>query len=192
MRRRILSNPSSRAGGNGFDGVFLMSGRAETLAQPVLDDRALPSATQTPFKRRRGVSIVEMIATAVLISVAMTAAVPLLALAAVQSQTARQHQIALLEVANVMERIAIAPPRELRELEEASERPISDTARKYLPEARLQVHAVDVPGPPAALRLTVQLTWKDRAGASVAPVRLVKWFYPAAAKTRTRSNELNP
>lgn len=212
MSRRFINSRSLRPSRDDFAGRCFASARDDAPAEAVAHGTpvigralrasvdyvcpnrkrsALPGATQAVSARRRGVSIVEMIATAMLIGVAMTAALPLLGQAGVQSRTADQYLIAQLEVANVMERIAVDPRRELRELGDASAVTISGTAGEHLPDARLQVHAADLPGPPASLRVAVELSWTDLAGEKVGPVRLVKWFFPANTDPGPERSERN-
>jgi hypothetical protein len=112
----------------------------------------------------------------VMLSIAMGLTIKVLGYAGQQRRSADQRQRAMLEVANVMERIAALPFDELT-TERARRVAITPAAAGSLGGAELAVEVTDeTPGPGrAARRVAVRLRWKGRSGEWEAPVRLTTW-----------------
>ena len=126
--------------------------------------------------RRQGFSIVEMIVSAILLGVVLTTTVPLLGWAAGQRHASRQRQFALNEVANVMEQLTLRSWETVTK-QSAREIELSEPARAYLTDGRLTVAVSQPKGGPPAKRITVELSWKNRAGEFVSPASLTAWIY---------------
>jgi prepilin-type N-terminal cleavage/methylation domain-containing protein len=93
-----------------------------------------------------------------------------------RSADARQHQAAIVEAGNVMERLAVRPweqltPDALRDVS------LSDEARQAVPGAVLKVEVQQQPQEPGAKRLAVEIRWPDDSGQPVLKARLVAWRY---------------
>lgn len=123
---------------------------------------------------RKGFTLIEMSVAMVL--VAATAAVVVQSLAAVRDLRRRmlERELATLAAANVMER---AWAIELDELtpELAAAWTVDDTVQRHLPGAEMQVE-VNAPEP-GAKRIEVAISWLDKSGGRLPPVRLVAWRY---------------
>jgi hypothetical protein len=127
--------------------------------------------------RRRGSLLVEVTMAAVLLMIAMTLTVKVLGLVALERRTSERRQRALIEVANVMERISAHPFDEVT-AELAGRLTLSPPARQSLPESELAVEILGAePGPGrSAKRIAIKLRWRGPGGEWVAPVRLTSWI----------------
>ncbi len=116
----------------------------------------------------------------VLLVVAMTLTVKVLGWAAHDRRTAERRERAVVEAANVMERISAQPFEQLTP-ELAGRVTLSEAARESLPGAELAVdlQSGDGTGPAglAAKRIAVRLRWRGRSGSWEAPVRLTSWKF---------------
>ena len=118
----------------------------------------------------------EVIVSAVLLSAVMVTTVPLLGWVAAERQAADRRQFAQLEAANVMEQISLEDWNAITQ--QSLERiKLSEHAASYLKEARLKFRVDQLPGPPVAKRITIELDWKNRADQYVSPVRLTAFRY---------------
>jgi|GEM_PF-2021368 len=125
---------------------------------------------------RRGTTLVELAVSTLILVVAMTVTTQTLSWIANSRRSAHRRHYALLEVANVMERITADTtlthsPQGLKQLE------LSREAKQSLPGAELAIdtkpdHKQD------ATRLTVSLKWRGAAGHWEAPIRLTTWVDP--------------
>ncbi len=127
--------------------------------------------------RRRGSLLVEVAMAAVLLMIAMTLTVKVIGLVALERRASERRQRALVEVANVMERITAYPFDEVTP-ELAGRLTLSPPARQSLADSEL---AVDVAGSEpgqgrSAKRIAIKLRWRGHDGEWVAPVRLTSWI----------------
>ena len=137
--------------------------------------RTLLPADNLAGPPRRGVSLIELTVASLLLGTVFVALGPVLHGVRQQREQAQQRQIAVQELANQAERLA------LRSWEELTPQPppqveLSMTARQQLRQASLTVSVAEEVEPPAR-RITLELSWRDSAGRAVAPLRLVVWRY---------------
>ena len=132
--------------------------------------------TQNVHQWRRGSTLLELIVATALLGVVFATVAPVFSWLAAERRAADQTQLASLEVANVMERLAQTPWETLSDVS-TKNIALSESARKHLDEARLTVRVVEETGPPAAKRVNVELTWRNRADQFVAPMRLTAWVF---------------
>jgi type II secretory pathway pseudopilin PulG len=125
---------------------------------------------------RRGVSLIELTVAALLLGTVFAALGPVLHGIRQQREQARQRQVAVLELANQAERLALRSWEELTP-ERLQQIELSETARQTLRQASLRV-ALAEEAEPLARRITLELSWSDPAGRAVAPLRVVVWRYP--------------
>jgi Tfp pilus assembly protein PilV len=127
--------------------------------------------------RRSGSLLVEVAMAAVLLMIAMTLTVKVIGLVALERRASERRQRALLEVANVMERITAYPFDQVTP-ELAGRLTLSPAARQSLPDSELAVNvAASEPGPSrSAKRIAISLRWRGHDGEWVAPVRLTSWI----------------
>jgi hypothetical protein len=95
-----------------------------------------------------------------------------------QRRIADQRQIALQEVANEAERLAIIPWDELAPDKLMNWKP-STALTAVLPAAECRVRAQDEAGPPIARRIELRIAWTNAVGEEVTPVELTFWRYAA-------------
>lgn len=124
---------------------------------------------------RRGVSVIELTVASLLLGTVFVALGPVLHGIRQQREQAQQRQVAVLELANQAERLA------LRSWEELTPQPppqlaLSETARQRLRQASLVVSVAEEAEPPAR-RISLELSWHDPAGRAAAPLRLVFWRF---------------
>jgi Tfp pilus assembly protein PilV len=125
---------------------------------------------------RRGATIVETIIALLVLSAAMLALAQMVALAARQRRTTETRRIALQEVANQAERIAVlswdqAEPGRLTTWEP------SQVLAAAIPAAECRIEVTAEEGPPAARRVRLSVGWNDASGQPVTPVELSLWKY---------------
>ena len=133
----------------------------------------------SPGRSRRGALLADVGLAAIVLLVAMSLMLKLLATVAHERRAADHRQRAALEVANLMERITAYPfDRVTPEL--ARGMTVSETARQSLSDAEL---AIDVkPGEvvPAnnrdGRRISITLRWREPSGQWQHPVRLTSWI----------------
>lgn len=140
---------------------------------------SLPAATATGSSRsiRRGALLAEMTIAAAMLAVVMVLTVKVLGFAGQQRRSAEQRQRAMLEVANLMERITAEPFEEVTP-ERAHRLSIAPETARSLPGAEVAVEVTEErPGPNrSGKRIAVRLRWKGRSGEWEAPARLTTWI----------------
>jgi len=112
---------------------------------------------------RRGISLLEVMVSAILLVALMTLSLRMFAVTGAQHRAARNRQIATQRACNVMERLAAAPWDALDELS-------GD-------DAELQIEVAAVPDEPGARRIAVAVRYNDGKAMPAPPVRLVAWRY---------------
>jgi prepilin-type N-terminal cleavage/methylation domain-containing protein len=130
--------------------------------------------------RRRGMTLIEMTVALVILGVAMVALLQLVAASARQRRTAEQRRIALQEVANQAERLALASWDEIAPGELTTWQPSAELTA-VTPQALCRAEVSEDEGPPPARRIRLEVTWQNSAGLEVEPVELTIWkFRPEA------------
>ncbi len=126
--------------------------------------------------RRRGFSMIEVMATVFLLAVAMSTMLQLLTLLARERRSAERREWAIHETGNVMDRLAAEP---YDQLDSAQTRGLAQArtliAGRVLPEGRLTIEVESEDKPVQRKRLTLVLRWRDQAGGWERPVRLTEW-----------------
>lgn len=137
--------------------------------------------TQNPRRRRsrsrRGSLLVEVTMSSVLLVIVMVLTVKVLGWVALERRGVERREQAVLEVANLMERVTARPydavtPGLARELAETAR------AAESLPDADLKIDiAESQPGAGrSAKRIAIQLRWRDQSGEWTGPVHLTSWI----------------
>jgi hypothetical protein len=108
------------------------------------------------------------------LSFAVGGLLQILSLAAAQRRTGEVRRLALAEIANQAEQIALVPWDELTAEKLAARQP-SEALREISPSAQLAVTISDEAGPPAARRVFLSVQWMTPAGDGVKPVELAIW-----------------
>jgi len=126
---------------------------------------------------RRGSLLAEVAMATVLLMIAMTLTVKVLGSVALERRASERRQRAVLEVANLMERITAYPFEEVTG-DLAGRMALSPAARQSLPDSELAVGVVgSEPGAGRSAKLiAIKLRWRARDGEWEAPVRLTSWI----------------
>ena len=127
-----------------------------------------------PARSRRGFLLVEFAAAMLVLAVAMAVTVQILGWLAAERRSAERRQSAADEAANVLERLTLRPWDDLTP-EAVRGVPLSDQARRVLPDGALSVQVAEAGKDVAMKRITVEVRWRDRAGGATKPVRLTAW-----------------
>ena len=130
--------------------------------------------TKTRF--RGGATLIEVTVALVVLAAAMLALAQMVTLVARQRRLTEARRMALQEVANQAERIAVLPwddaaPDKLTAWEPSTE------LLAGIPAAQCAIEVTDEPGPPAARRVRLEVRWNDAAGQPVAPAELTLWKF---------------
>ena len=127
--------------------------------------------------RRRGTTILELVATCILLGVVFSVSVPLLTVVSRERHAAEQRQFGLQHAANLLERTVArgwsrltVGPQEIAAAESDLE--------FLLPGLERRVEVMSLSDDLNAKLVTVSIHWKSRAGQPIAPVRLSAWVYP--------------
>lgn len=118
----------------------------------------------------------EVIVSCVLLSTVVVTVAPLMGWVGHQRRASEYRQLALLEVENIAERLSLLKWDDLTP-ETLDGWQLSSTAGRRLPDARLRITQVEQAGHPAEKRITIEVSWKNREGDVVAPVRLNVWRF---------------
>jgi type II secretory pathway pseudopilin PulG len=132
----------------------------------------IPKRTQL----RAGTTLVEIVATTVLLASATVFAAELLLRASESRRLAREQQTARQEVANVLERLTAEPWEKLTP-ERAAAIEISPAALQAVPTGALAVEIAPAAGDASARRIVARFTWRDRRGQPRPTVQLAAWVY---------------
>ena len=127
---------------------------------------------------RRGFTIVELIVAGALLATLLAVCLKMFVSWTDWRRESDRRRLALLEVANVMERLAATPWDDLTP-EGGGDMRISEHADKSLPNAKLTIDVSASPPDqtPPSKRLALSLEWRDRAGRMSAPIEIVTWRF---------------
>jgi Tfp pilus assembly protein PilV len=125
---------------------------------------------------RRGMTIAELMVALFIMTTAMVAIVQLLAAAAGQRRTIEQRRLALAEVANEAERVALitwdeSAPDKLTTWQPSAE------LKAALPQATCTAEVTEESGPPAARRIRLSVTWPNSVGQTGEPIAVSLWKF---------------
>ena len=131
-------------------------------------------------RARRGSLLAELAMAIVLLTIAMSLTVNVLGWAAHDGRAAERRERAVVEVANLMERIT-ADRFDQVTPELAARLTLSETTRESLPDPELSIELGDgdrtATAGLAAKRIVIRLRWRGKSGSWEAPVRLTSWIF---------------
>jgi hypothetical protein len=127
--------------------------------------------------KRRGSLLAETTMATVLLMIAMSLTVKVLAYAAHERRASERRERAVLEAGNVMESITAYPFAEVTS-DLAARTVLSPAARQALPDSELKVDVTETEAGPgrSAKRIAIRLRWRGSSGEWEAPVRLTSWI----------------
>ena len=152
--------------------------RFECLLNTERRHAGVPAAKRS----RGGFTLVEMIVAGILLSVVMTVSMQMLAGYSKQQRLANRRQLAVAELANLIERIT-ARPFSTVTTDNLQSLTINDAARARLPDAELRIEVNDQAGPPKGKQIRADIRWRQVGGEFTAPVRLATWIYAHTEET---------
>ena len=151
--------------------------RSPSLTRRVGNVSAIEHAPRERPCARCGFTLVELIATCILLGVVFSVSIPLLTVVARERRSAEQRQFALQHAANLLERATTKDWAELPvgnlELTAAP-----GDVQTLLPGLERRVEVAELQESPRSKQVTVSIRWLSRSGQLVAPVRLSAWVYP--------------
>jgi hypothetical protein len=128
-------------------------------------------------RSRRGATILELVATCILLGVVFSVSVPLLTVVARERRSAGQRQFAMQHAGNLLERTVARGWSNLSAGPQVIA-PADSELESLLPglEQRAEVRSL---GEELDTKLvTVSIRWRNRAGQLIAPVQLSAWVHP--------------
>src|SRR5688572_27806204 len=114
------------------------------------------SLLPTPSTPRRGMTVLELTVALFILTTAMVAIVQVVATTATQRRAIEQRRIALQEIANQAERVALLPWDDTAAEKLTTWQPSSDLSA-VLPRATCSVQVANETGPPSSRRIRLQL-----------------------------------
>lgn len=143
---------------------------------------AVTNGTETPANpgsslRCRGISAVELVAATALFAVITMLLVPLIGGVKDVREEAAQHQLTVLEAANLLERVADmrrGGPLTQQQLDTLT---LSAPVRDRLTKPELDVALGNAEGSPPARALAIEISWENQHGERAEPVRVVTFLY---------------
>jgi hypothetical protein len=133
------------------------------------------------MRQRYAISVLEVTLALMVLTVAVTALAQLLTTAAAHRRSSEQRRIALQEVANQAERIALWAWDEVTAEKLAALQP-TESLLAALPAAKLQATLAEEAGPPASRRVRIEVHWANSAGIEVEPAGLTIWKHQPEAQ----------
>ena len=131
---------------------------------------------------RRGISMLELLCAAAVISVLIAFVFDLLMTTARQHQASDKRALATHELSNIAERIAMLSYEQTTQ-DRLDSLEVSPTVKAILPDAALQFDISEEAGDLPAKRIDVALAWGGETQAPARPLRLVIWKYQTAEAT---------
>jgi len=126
--------------------------------------------------RRRGFGLIEMAVTGLLLAVAMAATLQVVGWVALDRRAVERRERAVLEVSNLMERVASRPWDELS-TEALVGLKLSASSAAFLPGSNLSLKVIPSDDPPIRKQIVIEIRWRDRSARTEAPVRVVAWVH---------------
>jgi len=123
---------------------------------------------------KRGLSVLEATMSLLILSFAVAGLLQILTVAASQRRATEIRRLALADLANQAEQIALLSWDELTAEKLAIRQPSAELLAAA-PAARLNIAVNDETGAPAAKRIHLTADWTTPAGQSVQPVELTVW-----------------
>lgn len=125
---------------------------------------------------RGGATLIEVTVALVVLAAAMLALAQMVTLVARQRRLTEARRMALQEVANQAERVAVMAWDEAAPDKLTAWEPSTDLLAG-IPAAQCAIEVTDEPGPPTARRVRLEVRWTDAAGQPVTPAGLTLWKF---------------
>jgi type II secretory pathway pseudopilin PulG len=125
---------------------------------------------------RGGATLIEVTVALVVLAAAMLALAQMVTLVARQRRLTEARRMALQEVANQAERVAVMAWDEAAPDKLTAWEPSTDLLAG-IPAAQCAIEVTDEPGPPTARRVRLEVRWTDAAGHPLKPAGLTLWKF---------------
>jgi len=126
---------------------------------------------------RRGTTLVELSIAVAILGIAAVSLVQFIGVSARQRRLSHQRQIALQELANESERVALTAWDEVT-ADKLTTWQALETLSVALPSAVCSAVVSDETGPPVSRRVRLSISWQDSTGQELTPVELTLWKFP--------------
>ena len=130
-----------------------------------------------PHQKRHGMTLIETVAAAALLMVALGLAMKVIAASTSAEQAAQRKALATEILSSMLEKQMCTPVGELTQ-KEAAKWEVPHAADLLLTKAKLESEVISVAGPPAGKKVTLKLTWQETSGQRTAPLILSAWAFP--------------
>jgi prepilin-type N-terminal cleavage/methylation domain-containing protein len=127
-------------------------------------------------KHRRGFTLLEYIAAAVVLGLAATATLHLVAASNATQRAIQEQRVAWQEASNCLEELTAEGFAALTD-ERLARCRLGETTLQLLTDGKLTASVAPVADEPVAKRVTVEVTWKPRLGERCPTVRLTTFVY---------------
>jgi type II secretory pathway pseudopilin PulG len=129
-------------------------------------------------RKLRGATFIECMVALVILGAAIVVAAQMTVTVMGQQRQATQRQLARQEAANLMEDVFGMSDQQLTEFaDDGRNLELSDTARRWLPEAVATARVETVEESPSGKRIQVEVRWTDKSVQPVRPVQIVAWRF---------------
>lgn len=136
--------------------------------------QALRATGRPGSAQRRGFTLVEMMVSGILLTTVFMIVVPSIFWVHREQRQSEQRQVALVEVENLMERVAALPFRQINQ-PTVDKYVLSEGVLQQLPEADLKIQIEETGNLPLMKKIQIRLGWRDPRGTRLQPVRLTSW-----------------
>ena len=137
-------------------------------------------------RRPAGFTLVELIIALMLLGAATAVMLPLMVSVSAQRRAAEQRQYVLFLAENLLDDLIARPWKDVTQESlsavVAGDRSPDEIQGLILPDLEREVTVTDRPDD-AAKQVTLQLRWRNRAGAFTAPIRLSAWKFASQEET---------
>ena len=133
--------------------------------------------TRLRIEDRRGFTIVELIATCLLLGVLFSITVPMFAVVARERRSTEQRQFALQHAANLLEHATSRPWSEIP-VGELNLPDADPDLQIVLPSLERTLVVKQIEGQPESRQIIASIQWQGSSGQMVSPLRVSAWVYP--------------
>ncbi|WP_417386910.1 hypothetical protein [Gimesia sp.] len=129
------------------------------------------------WKKRSGFTIFEAFISLILVSTAVSIAVPTLRVVNLQRKSINERVLATTTLANLAERLNAAETWNSLTSQKLDAYRKEASKKLSLKEPDLNLTLIENPNSPAIKQILIKLSWQNPYGESVDPVSLSLWFY---------------
>ncbi len=136
--------------------------------------QALRASGRSGSAQCRGFTLVEMMVSGILLTTVFMIVVPSIYWVHREQRQSEQRQVAIVEVENLMERVAALPFRQINQ-PTVDKYVLSEGVLQKLPEADLKIQIEETSDLPLMKKIQIQLGWRNPRRTQLQPVQLTSW-----------------